>query len=191
MTQASPSYPTATPMSAPPMTARAEGQAATSLTRPPGRMLYQFEGRLTEINPVGLFPEGLRLANKFEGTVTNGPLSGARVWGIDHFLVRPDGVGVLDAPETFSRGDLHVVGQVRGYALPPEGAPVPSLEAMLDPEFVWPDVPFRLLGSVLFRAAPPELEWMNRTVAVITGEVTMSSGRLVVEAHAAGPELAR
>lgn len=152
----------------------------------PGQMLYRFEGRLTEMHIVGLFPEGLRFANTFEGTVTDGPLVGARVWGVDHFLVRPDGVGVIDAPETFSRGDLHVVGQVRGYVLPPEGAPAPSLDAMLDPEFAWPDVPFRLQGSVLFRAARPELEWMNRTVAVITGDVTMSTGRLVVEARAAG-----
>ncbi|MGD8413030.1 MAG: hypothetical protein PVF33_02290, partial [Candidatus Latescibacterota bacterium] len=138
---------------------------ASSAAPHPGDLLYRFEGRLTEIYPVGLFPEGLRLANKFEGTVIGGPLAGARVWGIDQFIVRPDGVGVLDAPETFSRGALNVVGQVRGYALPPEGAPAIPLEAMLDPGFEWPDVPFRLRGSVMFRAAPPELEWMNRTVA--------------------------
>ena len=162
------------------------GAAAAAWTPQPGDVLYRFEGRLTEIYPVGLFAEGLRLTNTFEGTVTDGPLEGARVWGVDHFLVRPDGVGVLDAPETFSRDGLNVTGQVRGYALPPDGVPAPSLEAMLDPDFAWPDVPFRLQGTVLFRAAPPELEWMNRTVAVITGEVTMSTGRLVVEARAAG-----
>lgn len=152
----------------------------------PGDLLYRFEGRLMEINPVGVLPEGLRLANAFEGTVTHGPLAGARVWGVDHFLVRPDGVGVIDAPETISRDDLHVVGQVRGYALPPDGAPAPQLEAMLDPGFEWPDVPFRIQGSVMFRAARSELDWMNRTVAVIHGEVTMSTGRLVIEARAAG-----
>lgn len=158
----------------------------TTLSPRPGQLLYRFKGGLTEINPVGLFPEGLRLANSFEGTVTAGPLAGARVWGIDHFLLRPDGVGVLDAPETFSRNEHHIIGQVRGYALPPQGAPVPSLESILDPDFEWPDVPFQLTGSVLFRAAPPELEWMNRAVAVISGQVTMSTGRLVVEARAAG-----
>lgn len=169
----------------PSRTASGNGSADAPGAPQAGDLLYRFEGRLTEIYPVGLFPEGLRLANKFEGTVSDGPLAGARVWGIDQFLVRPDGVAVLDAPETFSRDGLNVVGQVRGYALPPDGAPIPPLEAMIEPDFEWPDVPFRLRGSVLFRAAPPELEWMNRAVAVITGDVTMSSGRLAVEARAA------
>jgi len=151
----------------------------------PGDLMYRFEGQLTSVNPVGVLPEGLQLANAFEGTVTHGALAGARVWGVDHFLVRPDGVGVLDAPETFSRGDLHVIGQVRGYALPPAGAPAPPLEAMLDPAFEWPDVPFALKGAVLFRAAHPDLDWMNRVIAVITGEVNMRTGRLVVEARVA------
>lgn len=151
-----------------------------------GAVLYRFEGRLTEMLPVGILPEGLRMANPFEGTVTDGPLAGARVWGIDHFLLRPDGVGVIEAPETFSRGDLHVIGQVRGYVLPPEDAPALPLEALLDPEFEWPDVPFRILGSVMFRTSQPELAWMNRTVAVISGSVSMNTGRLVIEARAAG-----
>jgi hypothetical protein len=161
---------------------------ATSAARAPrqGELLYRFEGQLTDMLPVGVLPEGLRLVNPFEGTVTDGPLAGARVWGIDHFLVRPDGVGVLDAPETFSRGELHVAGQVRGYAFPPVGAPVPPLQAMLQPDFVWPDVPFRILGSVMFRTSSPELDWMNRALAVISGHVTMSTRRLVIEARAAG-----
>lgn len=152
----------------------------------PGDLLYRFEGRLTEMLPVGVLPEGLRMANAFEGTLTHGPLAGARIRGIDHFLVRPDGVGVIDAPETIDLDDLTVIGHARGYALPPEGAPVPPLEAMLEPDFPWPDVPFRIQGSVLFRTAQPALDWFNRTVALITGEVTMSTGRLVIEARAAG-----
>jgi hypothetical protein len=152
----------------------------------PGELVYRFEGRLTELNPVGILPEGLLMANPFEATVTGGPLAGARLWGIDHFLVRPDGVGVIDAPETISRGDLHVVGQVRGYVLPPAGAPVPPLEAMIDPGFAWPDAPFRIAGSVMLRTADPDLDWLNRTVAVIAGEVNMSTGRLVIEARSAG-----
>lgn len=151
-----------------------------------GELIYRFEGRLTELNPVGILPEGLLMANPFDATVTDGPLAGARLWGIDHFLVRPDGVGVIDAPETISRGDLHVVGQVRGYVLPPEGAPAPPLEAMIDPGFAWPDAPFRITGSVMLRTAEPQLDWLNRTVAVIAGEVNMSTGRLVIEARSAG-----
>ncbi len=108
----------------------------------------------------------------------------ARIWGIDHFLIRPDGIGVIDTPETLSRDGLHVLGHARGYVLRPEGAPAPVLEAMLEPGFRWPDVPFQIQGAVMFRTAHPELEWMNRTVAVIRGHVTMSTGRLVIEARA-------
>jgi hypothetical protein len=158
----------------------AEGTARTPV---PGELLYRFEARLTDLNPVGILPEGLRMANSFEGTVTEGPLAGARIWGVDHFLVRPDGVGVIDAPETLSRGDLHVIGHARAYALPPEGAPVPQLDAMLDPAFEWPDVPFRIQGAVNFRAARPDLDWMNRTFAVINGEVNMRTGALTIEAR--------
>lgn len=137
------------------------------------------------MNPVGVLPEGLRMASRFEGTVSEGPLAGARVWGIDQFLMRPDGVGILDAPETFSRGAVHVIGQVRGYALPPEGMPIPPLRDVLDPSFAWPEQPFRITGAVTFRAAPSALDWMNRTIAVITGNVNLGTGRLEIEARAA------
>lgn len=151
----------------------------------PGELLYRFEAELTELNPVGLLPEGLRFANPFAGRVTDGPLAGARIWGVDHFLLRPDGVGVIDAPETLSRDGLHVIGHARGYALPPAGLSLPPLEALLEPDFTWPDVPFRIAGSVMFRTADPRLDHLNRAVAVIRGEVNMATGHLVIEARAA------
>jgi hypothetical protein len=163
--------------------------ATPALETPPrtfaeGDLIYRFQARLTELNPVGLLPEGLRFSNPFDGTITDGPLAGARVWGIDQFLLRPDGVGVIEAPETLSRGDLHVTGQVRGYALPPVGMEMPPLEALLDPSFVWPDTPFRILGSVTLRTAEPSLDGLNRVVARIRGEVKMSTGELTIEARA-------
>jgi hypothetical protein len=150
-----------------------------------GQTLYRFEGQLTDRHPIGLLPEGLRFAVPFDGTVTEGPFVGARMWGIDHFLVRPDGVGVIDAPETLSFGDRHVFGHARGYVLPPDGVPMPSLQAMLAPGFEWPEIPFRLTGSVMYRASGEDLDWMNRVVATIAGEVTLATGRLVVEARVA------
>lgn len=159
---------------------------ATPEPRPAaGELIYRFEARLQELNPVGVLPEGLRFVNPFEGMVTDGPLAGARIWGIDEFLLRPDGVGVIDAPEALSRDGLHVTGQVRGYALPPEGLEMPPLEALLEPGFEWPDVPFRIVGSVMLRTADPELMHLNHTVGIVRGEVRMNTGELVIEARAA------
>lgn len=156
-------------------------------TTPPatGDLIYRFEAELTTLNVVGVLPEGLLFSNPFEGLVTDGPLSGARVWGIDSFLLRPDGVGVIDAPETLSRDGLHVAGAVRGYALPPDGMIMPPLDALLEPDFHWPTAPFRIRASVLFRTADPTLDWLNRVIAIVAGEVTMHDRQLRIEARVA------
>ena len=59
----------------------------------PDARLFRMEGRMTELVTVGLLPEGLRMHNSFEGTIVAGELAGARVSGIDEFVIRPDGVG--------------------------------------------------------------------------------------------------
>ena len=41
---------------------------------------YAFEGRFTNIVPVGLTPLGLRVDLDFTGTITEGPLTGATLW---------------------------------------------------------------------------------------------------------------
>ena len=61
--------------------------------------LYRFDAELTEIVPIGLVPEGVRLDAHFEGTVTAGALEGMHVRGVDYLLLRADGVGVIDAYE--------------------------------------------------------------------------------------------
>jgi hypothetical protein len=154
------------------------------LVASPGESIYRFEAQLTDRFPVGLLPEGLRLDVPFDGHLTDGPLSGARIGGIDRLLIRPDGVGVIDAPETISLDDIHVAAHARGYVLPPEGLDVPPLEAMLRPGFEWPETPFTVRGFALFRTAAPDLEVLNRTVAALSGRVDMRSGRLEVEATA-------
>jgi hypothetical protein len=149
-----------------------------------GELIYRFEGNLSDLYPIGIFPEGIRFHNEFSARITAGPFTGGRVFGVDHFMLRPDGVGVIVAPEVIEHGDRRVVGDVRGYVVPPEGAPVPPLEAVLDPSFEWPDVPFRVTGSVLLRTAAAELDHLNRTVAVIEGTVVLATGELKVEARA-------
>lgn len=149
-----------------------------------GELIYRFEARLAELYPLGVFPEGVRFHNQFDGTVVDGPFAGARIFGVDQFLLRPDGIGVIVAPEVIEHGDHRISGEVRGYVVPPAGAPVPPLEAVLDPAFAWPEAPFRVTGSVLLRTAHPGLAHLNSTVAVVEGTVSLATGELRVEARA-------
>lgn len=142
--------------------------------------LYRFEAKL-EVQPLGIVPEGLRMANAFEGRVTEGIMKGGRVWGIDDLLLRFDGVAIIDAQKTISSGDIHVHEHVRGYGLPPEDMQMPPLEVLLDPSFEWPDVLFPLTGSSTFRASDPGLLWLNQAVANIEGWFSFATGGLAVE----------
>lgn len=143
-------------------------------------ILYRFEAKL-EVNPIGIVPEGFRMANAFEGRVTHGMLEGARVWGIDHLLLRTDGVAIIDAQKTISGGGVHVYEHVRGYGLPPLGITLPPLEELLEPGFEWPDVQFPVLGASTFRAAAPEHEALNRALARVDGWFNFSTGGLAIE----------
>lgn len=150
-----------------------------------GDLIYRFEARLAEMYPIGLFPEGIRFHNDFDGTVVEGPFTGARIFGLDPFLLRPDGIGVIDAPEVIDTGETRISLHVRGYVVPPEGMEMPPLEALLEPGFAFPDVDFRVTASGLIRTAAPEWAALNATVAVIEGTVNLATGRLAVEARAA------
>lgn len=156
----------------------------TFTPRPDG-FLYRFEAQLS-VNPVGLVPEGLLMANAFEGTITEGFLCGGRVWGVDHLLIRRDGISVIDAPKTLGRGARSVVELVRGYCLPPEGLQMPELERLLAPDFEWPDVPFTISGCSMFRVADPEFSELAQSIARIDGRVSMATGKLEVETRLLG-----
>ena len=149
-------------------------------TRPDGQLLYRFEAQL-EFNVVGLVAEGLQMSNPFEGRVTEGAFKGARVWGIDPFLLRRDGVGIIDVPKTISGDGWHVYEHVRAFSFPPEGMEIPPLEALLAPGFEWPDVPFPIQGSSTFRTGTPGLAWLNHAVARVDGWASMATGQLVIE----------
>ena len=143
---------------------------------------YAFEAEMTRVVPIGLVPEGLRLDADYAGTITEGPLSGAAIEGVDHFLVRPDGVGVIDARQLFSSEDGRTVtSAVRGYVTPPAG--MPTLEEVADPAFVWPDVDLPMHGAVDLRTAAPDLRTLNATVFGFTGTLNVARGELRVRAQ--------
>ncbi|HUR76208.1 MAG TPA: DUF3237 family protein, partial [Sporichthya sp.] len=77
---------------------------------------YALAMQFTSVVPIGLTASGLRLDIEFTGTVTDGPLEGAEVNGIDFLLIRPDGVAVIDARERFTQdGGTVAYAHVRGF----------------------------------------------------------------------------
>lgn len=152
-----------------------------------GATVYRFRGRLGPLNPVGLFDDGIRFHNHFEGEVVDGPFAGGRISGPDYFLLRPDGVGEIHAPELIELGDVRVALDVRGYVVPPAGAPVPPLAALLQPGFEFPDVAFRVTGTALAATTAPEHAHLNRATILVEGSVNMGSGELDVTARCVDP----
>ena len=158
--------------------------ASTSL---PDDVLYRMEAQLTDSVPIGVLPEGLRVDNSFEGAITAGALAGATVRGIDYYLIRPDGVGVVDAREVIVLEGGVVAATARGFVVPPPGLQVPPLELLLSPEFQWPDLPFDIHVFQTFTAAAPELAWLNRTVVSHLGSVNYATRQLAIEARVLRP----
>ena len=143
---------------------------------------YAFEATMTRVVPIGLVPEGLRLNAYYQGRITEGPLTGDTVDGVDYFLLRRDGVGVVDVRQLFSgEGGRTVATEVHGYVAAP--SPAPPLEEVADPAFVWPDADLPMHGSVVLRTAAPELQALNSTVYGFTGTVNVGRGELRVRAH--------
>jgi hypothetical protein len=150
-------------------------------TSDPGHLIFRFAAKLNVL-PIGITPEGLRMANTYEGTVTDGDFEGARIWGTDHLLLRRDGVCVIDAQTLISQGsDIHVYEHVHGYCLPPEGMQVPPLEMLVEPGFEWPDVDFPIVGFSTFSAAAPEYEYLNDATARIDGWANFATGGLAID----------
>jgi hypothetical protein len=146
-------------------------------------LLFRFEAVL-DLVPIGLTPEGLRMANSYVGTVTKGELFGADVRGTDNLVLRNDGVCVIDAQTILSHPDAgHVFEHVHGYCLPPEGLEMPELGELLDPDFQWPDVDFPIVAFSTFRAGAPEFGFLNRAIARIDGWANFATGGLAVETN--------
>lgn len=143
---------------------------------------YSFQAQLTRLSPVGLVPEGLRIDVGFAGRITTGVLAGSDIEGVDYLLIRPDGVGVIDARERIAAPDgTSIALHAEGYVVPVFD--MPELSTLLDPGFRWPDVDLPVHGSVRMQAGPPLFDVVNRSVYSFTGAVNMARGSLVVAAR--------
>lgn len=144
-------------------------------------LLFRFEAVL-DLVPIGLTPEGLRMANSYVGAVTGGRFPGAEVRGTDHLVLRNDGVCIIDAQTILSQPKSgHVFEHVHGYCLPPEGLELPDLSELLDPDFQWPDVDFPIIAFSTFRAGTQDLAYLNRAIAKIDGWANFGTGGLAVD----------
>lgn len=162
-----------------------QSESVETIAAKPGDLIYRFEARLADLYPLGIFPEGIRFHNQFAGEIVGGPFTGARILGLDEFLLRPDGVGEIVAPEVVDTGDRRIGLQVRGYVVPPDGMEMPPLEVVASPGFEFPDIDFRVTGAALIKTTAAGCERLNRTVAIIEGTANLATGKLVVEARAA------
>lgn len=147
-------------------------------------LLYRFEATLDQPAPIGPVTEGLRIDYPFRGRVIDGPFAGGAGWGVDYLTIRADGVGVVDARDTFevAGGLLHA--HARGYVTGGDGRRMPPIEEMLAPDFVPEDAPFDITAFALCQTGVPGLEVLNRTVVAVTGSVNMFTGALLLEGRA-------
>jgi hypothetical protein len=167
------------------MSTTTDALAVRQPSTPPtfGAIVYRFQGELGPLNPVGLFADGIRFHNQFEGRIVDGPFAGGRISGPDFFVLRHDGVGEIHAPELIEFGAHRVALDVRGYVVPPAGMTMPPLAVLLEPGFEFPDVAFRVTGSALAATTSPNFAHLNGTTIVIEGEVNMGTGALDVTAR--------
>lgn len=143
---------------------------------------YAFQAQVNRIAPIGLVPEGLRIDVGFAGAVTDGDLAGSSIEGVDYLLIRPDGVGVIDARELIIAGEAASASvHAEGYVVPP--FEMPPLRALLEPDFAWPDVDLPIHGAARLQSASPGLDAVNRLVYGFNGSVNMATGSLVVRAR--------
>ena len=141
------------------------------------RALFRMEA---EVASPQIVPEGPYGARRFI-PVTGGRFSGARLSGVllpggaDCQLVRPDGAAELDVRVSL-RSDDGVTFLMKGLGLrhgPPEVmARIASGEDVLPESYYFRE-------TAMFEAPAGPLDWLNRLVAIGTGE--RKAGRVVIE----------
>jgi hypothetical protein len=129
---------------------------------------YRFEARFTDSVEIGPVDGGVRIDNYFDGRMTEGELTGARVRGVDQVRIRDDASVVLDIRETIETDRGAITADVRGYAIPRPATP--QLH--------------RITGFALFTTAVPEYADYNTAVVAIDGTVDMATGTIDVTGRA-------
>lgn len=163
--------------------------ARPSIAAPPD-FIYRMEATFTEIVPIGLVPEGLRIDAHYEGRVIEGPLAGSVVRGVDYLLIRPDGVSVLDIRQLITTGtEQQIAIRAQGYGVSEAETPLPSPEALRNAQFAWPDSPSHLLGVAFCQTAAPDFLWLNRTVTAFAGTVNLGTRKVDATGRALTPEM--
>jgi hypothetical protein len=136
---------------------------------------YRFQARLTDSVEIGPVPAGVRIDNYFDGHMTEGELTGARVRGLDQITVREDGSVELDIRETIEADRGAISADVRGYAIPHREAA--HLHA--------------IKGFALFRTAVPEYAAYNEAIVAIEGTVDMAARAIDIEGRALNADRAQ
>jgi len=143
---------------------------------------YAFDARLTSVVPIGLVPDGLRVDVSFEGTVTEGPMTGGSLTGIDYLLFRRDGVGVVDVRMLVRLpGGGTAAVTARGYMIAP--FEMPPLETLAAPDFQWPDAETALHGCATIQTMESALAAANQTMYGFAGTTNPGRGDMRVRAH--------
>jgi len=145
-----------------------------------GEASMVLEGRMNAHHLVGLVPEGIRLDSYSSGRFTGGVLTGATGDWIDYLLIRPDGVRVIDVRGYAEGPDgTRVAWTMKGFFAEPGPPPLEvRLEAMLDPEFEFPDVDFPIHGAAWFQTMESEYDFLNYTVFGFTGTMNPFLGEM-------------
>ena len=115
-------------------------------------------------------PEGMRRTVQILGGRVEGPKLNADVppGGVDHQLIRPDGLNILEARYALKTDDgaaIYVVNRALRHGPPDVVARLMSGE-IVDPSLYY----FRTAPS--FETADPRYDWLNRTLFVGEGERT-------------------
>ena len=137
---------------------------------------FEVEAQLVGMDVIGLVPEGLRIDGHTRGVVTDGLFEGFTTTGVDYMVLRHDGVTIIDARWLVVGPDgVTVALVVKGFG----GEPSPGLlEAMLDPEFEFPDVDRPMHGAAWLQTMAPQYAFLNHSVFGFTGSVNMTEEAL-------------